>query len=154
MENEKKNKRREMDCRLRVCVKMLCKICYKWPIRELFILRLQHWCFYIKFYWWNCSSGAWRNCQVEQNYGIVLAECIHMQVSSAGVRTEHVNYSRESARTDHCQTFHRGRRMLVSLPSRNPTECFSSRLPQVVHGRRHSWSPTKQEMRIITGRGS
>ena len=66
-----------------------------------------------------------------------------MQVSSAGDRTEHVNDWRESARTDHCQTFHRGRRMMVSLPSRNPIECLSSRLPQVVHGQRHSWSPTK-----------
>ena len=104
-----------MDCRLRVSVIKLCKICSKWPIRELFILRLQHWCFYKKFYWWNCNSGAWRNCQAEQNYGIVLAECIHMQVSSAGVCTEHVNDWLESVRTDHCQTFHRGRRMLVVI---------------------------------------
>ena len=56
-----------------------------------------------------------------------------MQVSSAGDSTEHMNDWRESARTDHCQTSHRGRRMMVSLPSRNPIECFSSRLPQVVH---------------------
>ena len=69
------------------------------------------------------------NCQTEQNYGIVLAECKHMQVSTAGDRTEHVLHWSVSARTDHCQTFHRGRRMLVSSPSRNPIECFSSRLP-------------------------
>ena len=31
-----KNKHREMDCRLRVCVKKLCKICSKWPIRVIY----------------------------------------------------------------------------------------------------------------------
>ena len=74
-----------------------------------------------------------------------------MQVSTAGDRTEHVTDWSVSARTDHCQTFHRGRQMLVSSPSRNPIECFSSRLPQVDPGRKHSWSPTTQEMRTIAG---
>ena len=49
-----------------------------------------------------------------------------MQVSSAGNRTEHVNDWRESARTDHCQTFHRGRRMLLLLTAgktRNDRNC-------------------------------
>ena len=78
------------------------------------------------------------NCQAEQYYGIVLAECKHMQVSTAGDRSEHVLDWSVSARTDHCQTFHRERRMLVSSPSRTPIKCFSSRLPQVNPGRRHS----------------
>ena len=78
----------------------------------------------------------------------------HMLVSTAGDRTEHVNDWSVSARTDLCQTFHRGRRMLLSSPSRNPNECFSSRRPQVDHGRMHSWIPTRQEMRTIAGRGS
>ena len=33
-----------------------------------------------------------------KNYGIVFAEYIHMQVSSAGDRTEHVNDCSETAR--------------------------------------------------------
>ena len=78
------------------------------------------------------------NCQAEQNYGIILAEYKHMQVSTAGGCTEHLLDWSISVRTDHCQTFHRGQRMLVSSPSSNPIECFSSRLPQVDPGQRHS----------------
>ena len=45
----------------------------------------------------------------------VLAECKHMQVSTAGDRIEHVLHWSVSAKTDHCQTFHPGRRMLVQF---------------------------------------
>ena len=142
-----------MDYRLTVCVKKLCKICSKWPIRELFISRLQHWCFIYN----SINEIAIQECEgiVRQNKIMVS---FSQSVYTCRFRLQETvqnmwmigAYLREQIIV---RLFTKGGECWVSLPSRNPNECFSLSLPRVDPGRRQSWSPTKQEMRTINNRG-